>query len=143
MKITFFDTEVSEVKETIQDFGAISNRDETLHTAKIADFIEFIHDADYLCGHNVIHFDWNYIKKASCLPSDKLNNFSSRLIDTLYLSPLLFPKQPYHALLKDEKIITDELNNPVCDSKKAKELFDSEVKTFYDLPEGLKRIYYV
>ena len=57
-------------------------------------------------------------------------------IDTLYLSPLLFPRRPYHALLKDDKLQSDELNNPVNDSEKARRLFLDEVNAFADLSEG-------
>lgn len=39
-------------------------------------------------------------------------------IDTLCLSPLLFPMRPYHALIKDDKLQSDSLNNPLNDSIK-------------------------
>lgn len=50
------------------------------------------------------------------------NDFLNRwnVIDTLYLSPLLFPHRPYHKLLKDDKLQTEEINNPLNDAKKAK-----------------------
>ncbi len=62
-------------------------------------------------------------------------------IDTLYLSPLLFPRKPYHALLKDDKLQTEELNNPLNDSIKAMQLFYDEVNAFKELPARLKRIF--
>jgi ATP-dependent DNA helicase RecQ len=37
-------------------------------------------------------------------------------IDTLPLSPLLFPKKPYHRLIKDDKLFSDQLNNPINDA---------------------------
>ena len=63
------------------------------------------------------------------------------VIDTLYLSPLLFPRKPYHALLKDDKLQTDELNNPLNDSIKARDLFNDEVSAFIRLDDEIKRIY--
>ena len=63
------------------------------------------------------------------------------LVDTLYWSPLLFPERPYHALLKDDKLQQDELNNPVSDAKKAKRLYDDEVAAFVALDEDVKKIY--
>ncbi len=141
MKIIFFDTEVSVSLGTIQDYGAITSLDATIHTSNASEFLNFIQDSDYLCGHNVIHFDWQYIKKCACLTEHRNNILEHKLIDTLYLSPLLFPQRPYHALLKDDKIISDELNNPVSDAKKARMLFLNEVEAFNNLPDELKRIF--
>ena len=62
-------------------------------------------------------------------------------IDTLFLSPLVFPQKPYHKLLKDDKIIVDQLNNPLNDSMKCKILFDEEVAAYNRLPIDLKKIY--
>ena len=40
---------------------------------------------------------------------------------------ILFPARPYHHLLKDDKLQTESLSNPLNDSIKAQELFLSEV----------------
>nr|WP_255737250.1 RecQ family ATP-dependent DNA helicase [Cognataquiflexum nitidum] len=56
-----------------------------------------------------------------------------KFIDTLFLSPLLFPKHPYHHLVKDDKLQTDSLNNPLFDAVKAKDLFFDEVSAFLAL----------
>ena len=69
------------------------------------------------------------------------DSFSAKCIDTLYLSPLLFPKRPYHALLKDDKLQVDELNNPLNDAQKAEKLFYDEVNAFYSLSSAKKQIY--
>ena len=52
------------------------------------------------------------------------------IIDTLYLSPLLFPKTAIIALVKDEKVQTEELNESFNDSIKAKDLFFDEINAF-------------
>jgi len=65
-----------------------------------------------------------------------------RVIDTLYLSPLMFPRKPYHALLKDDKLQTDEINNPLNDAIKARDLFFDEVTAFNETDDLLKHIYY-
>lgn len=90
----------------------------------------------YLCGHNIVHHDLRYLRPLLDQP------LSAKPIDTLYLSPLLFPEQPYHALLKDDKLQTDELNNPLNDAEKARKLFYDEVNAFSDLPARRKEIYY-
>ena len=50
-KIAFIDIEVSG-NGKILDLGAIKG-DSSFHSAIIADFIDFIGDCDYLCGHNI------------------------------------------------------------------------------------------
>jgi ATP-dependent DNA helicase RecQ len=54
----------------------------------------------------------------------------------------LFPKKPYHKLVKDDKLTTDELNNPFNDAKKARDLFNDEMAKFEELNTSLKKIYY-
>ncbi|MCL2374648.1 MAG: DEAD/DEAH box helicase, partial [Treponema sp.] len=76
------------------------------------------------------------------LEKEIIGSGAEYFIDTLYLSPLLFPKKPYHRLLKDDKMLTDELNNPLNDAKKAKCLFDEEVAAFKNLDEQFQQIYY-
>ncbi|HWQ42223.1 MAG TPA: hypothetical protein VN456_09340 [Desulfosporosinus sp.] len=43
----------------------------------------------------------------------------TNIIDTLFLSPA----KPYHKLLKDDKLQTEDTNNPLNDSLKVKDLF--------------------
>lgn len=54
----------------------------------------------------------------------------------------MFPRKPYHKLLKDDKLLSDELNNPLNDAVKAKELFEDEVNAFRDIDKRMQRIYY-
>lgn len=99
----------------------------------MSDFSAFIKKCYYIAGHNILNHDSKYIKKA--LP------WRYELIDTLFLSPLLFPQKPYHKLVKDDKIIAEQLNNPVNDSKKCKDLFNEEIEAYKKLPKDLKKIY--
>ncbi len=131
--IFYIDTEVSETDNKAYDYGAVSANDDKLHSGSAHEFYAFIAKAEYLCGHNIIDHDAKYIE----VPA------SAKLIDTLYLSPLLFPNKPYHRLLKDDKLQTDELNNPLNDAIKAKELFYDEVNAFQVLDDELKLIYYM
>lgn len=132
-KIIFLDLEVSESGDKVFDYGAIKSRDEMLHTGSYHAFNEFIAEADYLCGHNIINHDSKYFEAPQKV----------RYIDTLYLSPLLFPNKPYHALLKDDKLQTDELNNPLNDAIKAQELFYDEINAFESLGLEMRQILYL
>ena len=37
---------------------------------------------------------------------------STKIIDTLLLSTLLFPNKPYHYLMKEDKLKPEDSNNP-------------------------------
>ncbi len=134
--IVFFDTEITNDGMHLKDIGAISEDGSSIHTPNRNAFVSFVADYDYLCGHNIIAHDLKYVE------SDlKRNGKQYEFIDTLLLSPLLFPSRPYHHLLKDDKLQTGELNNPVNDSQKAKDLFFDEVTAFKRLDKRMQRIY--
>lgn len=130
--IVFIDSEITNEGVTA-DLGAIKEN-EQFHSADKQDFSDFVKDIRFVCGHNIIHHDLKYIGELF----DKNN--TPDYIDTLYMSPLVFPKKPYHKLLKDDKLQTDELNNPLNDAIKAKDLFYDEVNAFQALSSGMKWI---
>ncbi|MCM1308109.1 MAG: RecQ family ATP-dependent DNA helicase, partial [Butyrivibrio sp.] len=133
--VAFIDSEISVDDGKILDLGAVKPNHEMFHSSSVKAFAEFISDCDYICGHNIVNHDYKYIGKY--LEGSK----KPELIDTLTLSPLLFPQKPYHALLKDDKLQSDELNNPLNDSLKAMELFYDEINAFDALPYGKKWVY--
>lgn len=131
-KIAFIDLEI-DGKGRILDIGGVKNG-LSFHSARIPEFADFVSDCDCLCGHNIIEHDIKYLKPF--LRKEYI------LIDTLYLSPLLFPQKPYHKLLKDDKILTEELNNPLNDSLKAQSLYEDEVRAFNALDKNFQQLYY-
>jgi ATP-dependent DNA helicase RecQ len=136
--VAFIDTEVSLKNKEILDTGAIKDDGTSIHTKSTAEFLAFINGSEYLCGHNIINHDLVFLHQVITTSGiDHLNP-----IDTLFLSPLLFPMKPYHHLLKDDKLQTEELNNPLNDSIKARDLFYDEVAAFNELDISLKSIYY-
>ncbi len=137
--ITFIDTEIEPNKGKILDIGAIKQNGSQFHKTSLGDFIQFLKGDDYVCGHNILNHDIKYIGKA--IYDAGVN--PSNIIDTLHLSPLLFPTKPYHALLKDDKLQTEDTNNPLNDAIKARDLFYSEVAAFQQADETLKEIFYL
>lgn len=131
-KIAFIDLEI-DGKGRILDIGGVK-AGQGFHSARIPEFADFVSDCDCLCGHNIIEHDIKYLKPF--LRKEYI------LIDTLYLSPLLFPQKPYHKLLKDDKILTEELNNPLNDSLKAQSLYDDEAMAFKALDKDFQQLYY-
>jgi ATP-dependent DNA helicase RecQ len=134
--VSFFDLEIDPSKNSILDVGCIRWDGSVFHENSIQKFIEFIKDSEFIAGHNVFKHDLKYIHQSL----GETSFGALKTIDTLYLSPLLFPSKPYHHLLKDDKLQIDELNNPLNDSIKAKHLFDDEVSAFQKLGEELKKI---
>jgi len=136
--IVFIDTEIAPKSGRILDIGSIKGDGNSFHSTSVGDFIKFIRGSQFICGHNIFHHDLKYIHDAV----GAANIHESKMIDTLFLSPLLFPRKPYHALLKDDKLQTEDSNNPLNDSKKAKDLFFDEVTAFRQLDSTLQQIYY-
>lgn len=137
--ITFIDTEIDPKNGKILDIGSTTENGDIFHKTSITEFISFIKETAYICGHNIINHDIRYM-------GDILNQVNikpTNIIDTLFLSPLLFPTRPYHALLKDDKLQTEDMNNPLNDSIKAKDLFYDEISAFNLLDEELKQILYL
>lgn len=75
--------------------------------------------AAFVLGHNVIAFD----QPALSLLHPDLALHRLPLVDTLELSPIAFPQNPYHRLIKDYKLCTTTRNDPVRDAELAYELF--------------------
>ena len=136
--IAFIDTETDQTGRRLLDVGGIRSDGNTFHACVLSDFVEFLRGSEYVCGHNILDHDLKYLDAQILEAGVKPGN----VIDTLYLSPLLFPKKPYHSLLKNDKLQTDELNNPLNDSIKARDLFNDELSAFMKLDEDMKKIYF-
>ena len=135
--IAFLDIEINPQDQRILDIGAVRSDGAVYHAPSAVGLSAFLHGTAYICGHNIIHHDLSCLKRS--LELEVL--FSLPVIDTLYLSPLLFPGRVHHALPKDEKLMEDEQNNPVNDCRKSEQLFFDEVQAFDALPTFLKEIY--
>ena len=133
-EIAFLDLEADAEGQKILDIGAL-RENQVYHSALLPPLFDFLRGARALCGHNIFHHDLPLLRKV------RGKRWVGPVIDTLYLSPLLFPKKPYHALLKDDKLQTDELNNPVNDCEKARQLYLDEVEAFFALPKEVQGIY--
>ncbi|KWW29533.1 MAG: ATP-dependent DNA helicase RecQ [bacterium P3] len=130
--IVFIDTEVNPKTKKVADYGALREDGAVMHTHSKAVFDDFVSRCDTVCGHNIINHDLKYTALSG----------KPAIIDTLFLSPLLFPKRPYHHLVKDDKLQVDELNNPVNDSIKARDLLNDEIAAWNELTIDRQEIYY-
>jgi ATP-dependent DNA helicase RecQ len=138
-KIIFIDTEVGVESKKIQDIGAIDWQGNKFHSGSRAKFEDFIAEATYLAGHNILAHDLVYLGHLKKLQGEA----APQLIDTLYISPLVFADRPYHALLKDDKLQATERNNPLNDAIKSQALFFDEQAKFETMGAQAKAIYYL
>ena len=129
----FVDVEVGLHDKKIHDIGAVRWDGAIYHAAGKQGLVTFLKDVDFICGHNIIHHDAKYLFGE--------DTYSFLLVDTLFLSPLLFPERPYHHLVKDDKLLTDQLNNPVNDCEKARDLLMDEKARWERLSDSKKIIF--
>ncbi len=84
--------------------------------------------ADFLVGHNVIEFDAKHLAAAN--PDLRLLRLPR--IDTLRLSPLAFPRNPYHHLVKhyqDGQLKHASRNDPELDARLTLDAPDRRVRS--------------
>jgi DNA polymerase III alpha subunit (gram-positive type) len=72
----------------------------------------FLGPADFLLGHNFISFDAKHLEANK----PTLGLLEKPVIDTLWLNPLAFPRNPYHHLVKhyqdgDCKLVTSTIRS--------------------------------
>ncbi|MCB0586032.1 MAG: RecQ family ATP-dependent DNA helicase, partial [Phaeodactylibacter sp.] len=134
--ILFFDLEVHKKSKQILEIGALLRGDQ-FRRKSVESFLQFANGANLLCGHNIMDHDLPILKKYH----DCQALFAKPAIDTLYWSALLFPKKPYHRLVKDYHLHGDEFNNPLADAKLARELLIDLLAAYQRLPEDRKVIY--
>lgn len=132
-RYVFVDVEVGIRDKKIHDIGAVRWDGAVYHSANRQELMIFLKDADFVCGHNIINHDAKYLFDES--------TGGRLLVDTLYLSPLLFPERPYHHLLKDDKLVSEQINNPVNDCEKARDLLMDEVAQWNRLSASTQAIF--
>ncbi len=117
--------------ETLAFKGAFN-----LHAALSA-LDDFCRKAAFLLGHNITRHDLECLKSVR---SD-LKLYALPLIDTLWLSPLAFPKNPYHHLVKDYKIVKQSVNDPLADARCTVTLFEDQCEAFAHKPKEIAAFY--
>ena len=119
-----------EGKENIGAIGAIRTDRSATFTwrggsgglrAALAALDEFADGASHLVGHNIIEHDLELLSRHA----PDLNLLDLPAIDTLYLSPLAYPENPYHHLVKqyqDPALARVQINDPLLDAELTIEL---------------------
>ena len=92
--------------------------------------------AVFVLGHNLIRFDLPHLGAAR----PDLRLLSLPAVDTLWLNPLAFPRNPYHHLVKhyqDGQLKRGRLNDPELDAGLTLRLFNDQCRAFRDTPPEL------
>ena len=92
--------------------------------------------AAFVLGHNLILFDLPHL--AAARPDLRL--LSLPAVDTLWLNPLAFPRNPYHHLVKhyqDGQLKRGRLNDPELDAGLTLRLFRDQCRAFRGVPPEL------
>ena len=106
-----FDIEINE-RQTIYSVGAVL-QDKTflagpgrpVDRRTLDSFDSFASVATCILGHNILNHDIPRLKQLA--PSLQL--LQKPAIDTLFLSPLAFPANPYHRLVKNYQLVRDSV----------------------------------
>lgn len=133
IRYAIVDAEVGIQDRKVHDIGALRYDEAQFHNPSKEGLESFLRDVTFVCGHNIVHHDSQYLFGGETV--------QWQLVDTLYLSPLLFPERPYHRLVKDDKLLSDQVNNPLNDCEKARELLWDEVSRWRALPMEMQEIY--
>ncbi|MCV2870366.1 RecQ family ATP-dependent DNA helicase [Defluviimonas sp. WL0002] len=100
----------------------------------------------YVIGHNILLHDIEHLVAARPRLAAKL----AEPIDTLWLNPLAFPRNPYHHLVKhyhDGRLQVGHVNDPELDARLVFEVLNNQIKALTELavlsPETLVAYHYL
>ena len=88
-RVAFIDLEVDAKTKKALDFGVVRD-DVELHTSNPKDFLSVVNGAEYICGHNILAHDINYLpgeleSAAGFLPSVKTLTTVPLFLTTLFV----------------------------------------------------------
>ncbi len=95
--------------------------------------------AGFVAGHNILSHDLPTLEAAF----DVAEFRRLPAIDTLYLSPLAFPRNPYHRLTKNDRLVRSSKNHPVRDCDSSKVILEEAIAAFrvtLENPPGRERL---
>ncbi|TVQ99466.1 MAG: RecQ family ATP-dependent DNA helicase [Desulfovibrionales bacterium] len=132
------DLEIHPEEDRLLKIGAVDLRDrKTRHYQgrfhagdALASVDSFFTNRSFLLGHNILEHDLPWLREH--FPAASILKLPA--LDTLHLSPLAFPRNPYHHLVKDYKLVKVAVNDPVQDCLQAERVFLDEIEALRRLP---------
>ncbi|MDE0211229.1 MAG: RecQ family ATP-dependent DNA helicase, partial [Boseongicola sp.] len=95
---------------------------------------DYADGAEFLLGHNIMFFDARHL---AAKRSD-LRILSKKVIDTLWLNPLAFPRHPYHRLVKhylDGRLQAERVSEPLYDAELVFDVLKNQIDSFRSLDQ--------
>ncbi len=130
------DLEVDPSQARIFKLAAVRHApgDKLLHMGAVDEAIlarlaTFCASADFIIGHNFIRFDLPHLVARS----PRLIDLAERAIDTLWLNPLAFPRNPYHHLVKhhhDGRLQAGQVGDPEQDARLVFDVLENQLRVF-------------
>lgn len=128
----FFDLEYNPKTAKVREYGFILGdcRVRAVNSAKLESAVE---KAKFIVGHNILRHDIPILKDYFSIDFPNI-----KVLDTLMLSSLLFPRKPYHKLRKEYLHSEDEKSDPLKDAELCKTLLEDCVVKWNELPWQLR-----
>ena len=107
--------------------------------AELARLDDLAHGASFLLGHNLILFDLPRLEAVK--PDLRLLRLPA--VDTLWLNPLAFPRNPYHRLVKhyqDGQLKRGRVNDPELDARLTLDLFRDQQKALKEVAQNAPKL---
>jgi ATP-dependent DNA helicase RecQ len=133
------DLEIDPKTNRLQCFAAVrQDQDESFafKRGNLAEALEaldrFSEAAEFVLGHNFIAFDARHLEAAK----RDLRLLKKPIIDTLWLNPLAFPRNPYHHLVKhyqDGRLQAGHVNDPELDAKLVLNVLSNQIEALSDI----------
>ena len=134
-EILFIDLEVSTITLKIDKVGALIHNSEYKGSSVSA--IKELYDnfkPQYICGHNFINHDKTFLLKTTFNPIfDDI-----KIIDTLFVSMLVYPDKVTHKLTKPYKTDAHIENDPLGDCVATKDLLEVMLQRYYSFGPTLR-----
>ncbi|SHJ77681.1 ATP-dependent DNA helicase RecQ [Palleronia salina] len=86
-------------------------------------------DVRHLIGHNILRHDLPHL----AVMRPRLAQLAEAPIDTLWLNPLAFPRNPYHHLVKhyhDGRLLSGHVNDPEADARLVFDVLENQLGAF-------------
>ncbi len=152
-KCVSIDLEIDPKTNRIQSFAGVRQSAEESCVFKRGDLAEalnrldrFSDGAEFVVGHNFIAFDARHLEATK----RDLRLLNKPIVDTLWLNPLAFPRNPYHHLVKhyqDGRLQAGHVNDPELDAELVLTVLSNQIQALSEIdhasPETTRAYHYL
>lgn len=150
-KCVSIDLEIDPKTNRIQSFAGVRQKPIESYVFKRGNLLEaldgldrFSDAAEFVVGHNFITFDARHLETIK----RDLRFLSKPIIDTLWLNPLAFPRNPYHHLVKhyqDGRLQAGHVNDPELDADLVLTVLSNQIEALSEINDAdpeITRVYH-